>query len=329
MLIRWASAARRVEPDKHKYTGVEVKTTMVPVLTIAMVNADAGTTLVAIDGKTYTQTRAGALTYVPNVSDIDTINADVQGLLTCISQLHSSEVEPNLLLLNDDILTYVRKVVPVKSIAFDLLGGLDELVQLNGTAMPIEKAKALLMNDKDSLVASMLFDESAQQSIQVVMSIMSMLEKYRSIVSGNVYATKFATGQYNFYVVSKNDAQYGTVATFDGSVIETKSYDKIFDVLKSETLIASEQLYTAVSMAFSEQLKSENSMLSVRKQVIEGIVSERKQYEALLDRIINEEKELSELSDANPEKTKQLASLKSKTQEKLALITEELDKLAK
>lgn len=325
-LIAWAKAANRVAPERSVKANGDVKTCMTPVLNIAVAGDD--NMLVAIDGSTFLQSKSGALTYMPEVVDIDSVNDEVRALLVCLRQMHASETEPNLLVLNDEVLEYIRKGVAVDKIAFDLLGGIDELVQINGDAMSIDKARVLLNGNKDELVAAMLLNDSAKDALQIINTAMNVFEKYRSVLASGVYATKFETDNVSFYIVPK-DNSYGTVAMLDGSILETKVYDKVFDVLKSETLVDNTALFNAISNTFAEQLKSESTRLSVRKQIIEGLMNERKEYEALLDRIVNEQKALDEIADANPDKVKQLSALKTKTETKLAEISDELNKLTK
>lgn len=323
-LISWARAANKVAPEQKIITDGGVETTMTPVLNIATAGDDM---LVAIDGSTFLQGERNALTYIPAISDIEGLPGDIQALLVCIRQLHASTLEPNLLLLNSDILEYVNKVLPMESFAIDLLGGINELVRINDNPMSVDKARALLMENKDELIASMLMSDAAKDALQIVNTIMNLFEKYRGAIVGNNYANVFRTQNTTSYFVEK-DGRIAVVNLIDGNVMNSKSYDSVFDALSDDMFVSNPELHKAISTAYSSELKNESSRIAIRKQVLLQLSEERKQYESLLARISDELDNLATVSDANPEKETALKELKSKVEGSLAAVAAEIEKLA-
>lgn len=326
-LIKWAKAAIKVEPDRtYQIDNADVSVSMVPVLNIATAGDD--NMLVAIDGKTYLQSKRGALAYLPDASSISNMPEDGKLVIECLRMLNASESQPNMLILDSSVLESVRKAIPIESFGIDLLGGLNELVHINGNAMSVDKAKALLMHDKNELIASFIMSADAKHALKVLSTIMDIFEKYRGTISTNVYASKFKAGKVTFYAI-EHKGVIATATIVNDSVVNTTMFNSAFDALSSEFLVTNPPLSSAFSQVFASQLKDEAKRMSVRKQVLIKLTDERKEYEALLERIKREMSDLELTADANPEKSKALSELHSKVSEKLATLAEEIDKLGK
>lgn len=323
-LIAWAKAAVKIKPEAPVPTTGDVQVTMVPVLNVATAGEDM---LVAIDGKTFLQGKRGSMTYVPNVADYDNIPADIRALLVCLSKMHSSIAEPNLLVFDDDVMDQIRKNLPIETFAIDLLGGVNELVQINGNAMSTEKAMALLRVNSDDLLASLLTSDYAQDAIKIVSTAMQLFEKYRGVVNGNVFANKFSNDKgISVYMISKDNA-ISMVTMMDGSVVNTSAFSTIYEALGSEIAIANPQIHNAISNVFASELKDNARSISVKQQLVKQLSEERQNYENLLQRINTELDDLATVMDANPDKIKALNELKKKTTESIDKVKEELDNL--
>jgi hypothetical protein len=325
-LISWAKSANRAEPERSELNADdEVSMSMTPVLVLAM-NSE-NDTLIAIDDKVFLQSKQGALTYVPVIDDAPGVNDDVKRIVLILGQMHASASEPNMLMLNDDVLEVIKKSLPIHSFGIDLTGGINELVQMNGTAMSTDKAIALLKNN-DDLVASMVLDDTAKDAIQVISTIMQMFEKYRGSIAGSIYANKYTVGSTSFYIVPKDNA-YGTFVVMNDSVVDTALYNNVYDILHNETVTASPALFGAISKTYASQLKNESSKLSVKRQIVEQLTSERKQYEELLSNIKKEQDDMAEVTDVNEDKVKQLDSLRTKVEQKISEVADEISQLTK
>lgn len=323
-LINWAKAAVKVKPEQTIVSTGDVNVTMVPVLNVATAGEDM---LVAIDGKTFLQGKRGSMTYVPNVADYDNVPADIRALLVCLTKMHSSMTEPNLLMFDEDIMEQIRKNLPIETFAIDLLGGVNELVQINGNAMSTEKALALLRVNADDLLASLLTSDYAQDAIKIVSTAMQLFEKYRGVVNGNVFANKFSNDKgLNVYVIAK-DGSISMVTMMDGNVVNTAAFNSIYEALGSDIAIANPPIHAAISNVFASELKDDAKSISVKQQLIKKLADERNKYESLLVRINTELDELANVMDANPDKVKALKELQKKTTESIATVKDELDKL--
>lgn len=324
-LIAWARSANATEPERTSLVSTDgpVTMSMTPVLTLAE-NED--TTLVAIDGKTFLQGKFGALTPVPVLDDVPGVNDDIKKIVLVLSQMHASSTEPNMLMLNDDVLESVKKGLPVQSFGIDLTAGLNELVQLNGNAMSADKAIALLKNN-DDMAAAVLLNEQASDGLQIISTIAQMFEKYRSSIASSVYANVFAVGNIAFYIVPV-DGSYGTFTVLNGSVVETHQYDAVYDILKAETVTASTDLFEAISKVYAKNLKSESSKLTVKRKLIEQLTVERNEYEELLSNIRREQESLVDVTDVNEDKVKSLNDIRAKVEQKISDVADEIAKLS-
>ena len=322
-LIQWAKRAVQIEPERKYNVDGEVVNTIVPILNLAAIGDDM---LIAIDGRLFVQTKRGALTYVPFADDYD-ISDDVKILIQCLSQMQSSSTEPNVLVVKPEVLDIISKALPMQSFEIDLLGDASELVRINGNAMSVEKAMSLLKASESDLLASMLMSDDAKNGLQLVATIMNIFERFRGVL-GNEYANKFAIENMVTYIVEKGGAV--AEATFvSGSLVESKLFNSIFDLLTSDMFVATPKLHAAISTAFASELKEDAKKLSIRKQIAIKLAEERKQYEALLERINNELDNLATVVDVNPDKVDGLKSLETKTEDKLAVVIEEIEKLSK
>lgn len=325
-LIRWAKSAQRSDARKGIVAPAEgVTVNMVPVLNLASAGEDM---LISVDGKAFLQSKGGALTYIPDAVNVDVLTDDVRRLVRVLDIFKSSEEQPNVLELKPEVLEYVRKALPVKSLGIDLLGGVNELVVMNDTPMDADKATRLLMSDNDKLIASKVLDDGAKDAITLLSEAFMLVERYRDVIMSNKFAYKFSTGdKFSMYVLEQKHG-YAAIVVVNGSVVSAKSYNSIYDLLASDMVVANTPIYDTIANTYAEQLKHEAKSISVKKQLLEDMTNELREYEALLDRIKKEEEDMALVSDVNQEKVDQLQEVRKKTEEKLATIKEELAKLS-
>lgn len=325
-LVNWAKSAEKAEPERHSViANAGAESSLVPILNVT--TTDNGI-IVCIDNKCFLQGSRGSMSYMPEIGDIEGVPADVRALMTCLKAMHSSTDEPNLLVFNDDIIDALRKVMPIEKFSIDLLAGINELVQINGSAMSAEKAMALLSNSSASLTAAITMNETAKDAIQLISSAMQLFEKYRGVVNSNTYANKFKYDRNTVYVVEK-DGYVTVIQAIDDLPVDSKAYGSVFDALASEVFISNPTLHDTATVAFASALKNDAKKMSVRRQIAMQLADERKQYEALLSRINAELDELAQVTDANPDKEKALNELRDKTVSKIATVVDELNKLMK
>lgn len=325
-LVNWAKSAQAAEPERQNIVNDSTAvSSLVPVLNIAA--TDNGM-IVCIDNKCYLQGERGSMSYIPELGDIENIPSEVRALMSCLKTMHSATDEPNLLLFNDDVLEVLRKALPIEKFSIDLLAGINELVRINGTAMSSEKAMALLNGSSDELTAALTLNESARDALQIVSTAMNLFEKYRGVISSNLYANKFSAERNTVYVIDKDD-NISVIHAIDGNIVDCKAFNSVFDALASEVFISNPSLHDAATVAFAGALKNDAKKMSVRKQIAMQLADERRQYESLLERINSELDELEQVVDANPEKEKALKDLRDKTTEKIATVIDELSKLMK
>lgn len=326
-LVRWAKSAQIAEPERKVIASDSaVSTELVPVLSIATV-ADGA--VVCIDNKCYIQGNRGQLTPIASINELENIPSEVRALMQCLSVMHNAADEPNVLLFNDDVLESLRKTLPISKFGIDLLAGINELVQLNDTAMSAEKAMAILSHSSDELIAALAINDAAKDALQLVNTAMTLFEKYRGVISSGTYATKFKNDRVAVYVIEYNDSTVSVAQAIDGNVVNTKSFSSVFDALSSEIFISNPGMYDAAAIAFASSLKDDAKKMSVRKKIAMQLADERKQYEDLLARINSEIDELAQVIDANPDKVKALGELRDKTTAKIAAVVDELNKLMK
>lgn len=303
-----------------------VKQSLVPVINIASLG-DSGM-LVRVDSMTMILGARGGLTNVASLSDFDNLPSEVNSIITVLSTLHLSEKQANVVELDGDYQEAAAKYLGVNSLKIDLIGSISEMVEINGIKMSVDKALAILNASKDSIIANIVTSEGAKEILQLVTSILNVMENYRGILISGLYARKFTIDNEALYVLKTRDG-YSVIVNVGGSVVSATKYDTVYALLADDSIIVSTELHNAISESFSSEMKAEVNTATVKQDILNKLISERQEYEQLLSKIRANRDELDQMSDPNPDKVKELDSIEKRVVDSLKTVNEEIDKIAK
>lgn len=306
----------------------ESKSTLVPVLLLASLGEDG--TLIAVDNMLFVSGTRGGLTYTSSLADYD-VSTDVKTFANMIAAMRADKDMPNIMRFVDDIDSQICKALGIRSFSINLSGGIDELVGINGIYMSPAKAKAILMQNKDAVIAAMIMDDNAKTALATVNTAMQMFERYRGTIASGMYANKITAGELTYYSwlnVKKYVAIVADVRSGAPGILSVKAYDSAYSLLGDEYIVTVPPVHAALSQVYADNISDEAGRLSVRTQIMQKLMQERTEYEKLLSRIKAEQDELGTVIDPNEEKVTALNKLEKQVKESLSNVNAELSKLS-